>query len=156
MVSNSANISTPTGSRNNGANGNIALAPAVVQCRGNLISGDFIGTFPDYYLENESSTAAQASVNPKYNFGPVTLVATNGTQRATIGAVDYANTVQGDQQGWLFDFDITANQEAQRVLRDQNPTFKLVHAALGDALAETDYYFVTNQQAIYAEQFGSG
>ena len=36
------------------------------------------------------------------------------------------------------------------------PTFQLVHATLDAVLSETDYYFVTNQQAIYGEQFGSG
>ena len=31
-----------------------------------------------------------------------------------------------------------------------------MNSSLGTVLAETDYYFVSNQQGIYAEQFGSG
>jgi hypothetical protein len=75
---------------------------------------------------------------------------------AVIGAVDYANTTQGDQRGWVLDFDISANAGAQKVLQDPNASFQLVHPALGTILDETDYYFVSNQQAIYAEQLGDG
>jgi hypothetical protein len=73
-----------------------------------------------------------------------------------IGPVDYADTAAGDRKGWVFDFDISSNQDAQTVLGDGGAVFKLVHPTLGNVLEETDYYFVTNQQAIYAEQFGSG
>jgi len=70
--------------------------------------------------------------------------------------VDYADTAAGDAKGWLFDFDLSSNRDAQRVLADPNAVFALVHPTIGEVLAETDYYFVTNQQALYAEQFGSG
>ena len=157
MVSNTTNISTPAGSHNNGANGKIALAPAVLQSHGDVISADFVGTFPDYFhAADAGSGTAPVGVNPKYDFGPVSLVVSNGTSSAEIGVVDYANTVAGDQKGWVFDFDIASNQEAQHVLSDPHATFTLVHATYGNVLEETDYYFVSNQQAIYTEQFGSG
>lgn len=147
LVSNQTQIQTPAGSHNNGNNGLIALGPAVLRQRDNLVSADFIGAFPDYFQNN---------ANPKYDFGAVSLVVFAGFNSAVVGAVAYANTEQGDQQGWLFDFDLTANPAAQQVLQTANAKFKLIHATFGDILTETDYYFVTNQQAIYAEQFGSG
>lgn len=150
MVCNQAQIPTPPGSQNNGANGLIALAPAVLQVAENIVSADFVGTFPDYYQMNF------VPLNGKYYFGEVSLVVSAGANSAVIGAVDYANTTQGDQRGWVLDFDISANAAAQKVLQDPNASFQLVHPALGPILDETDYYFVSNQQAIYAEQLGDG
>jgi len=147
MVSNTARIPTPIGSRNN-SNGFIALAPTVLQVNGDLVSADFSGTFPDYFQAD--------GANPKFNFGPVSLVVSGSAGAAVIGPVDYANTAAGDQKGWVYDFDISANQDAQKVLGCGDAGFKLVHPFLGDVLTETDYYFVSNQQALYAEQFGSG
>lgn len=151
MVSNATPIPTPQGTRNNGnvINGisYIALAPAVLQVNGNLISADFSGTFPDYY---------QGTSNDKFDFGPVSLVVSGSAGSAVVGSVDYANTPAGNQQGWLFDFDISTNAEAQEILSGGDATFQLVQASLGNVLEETAYYFVTNQQAIYTEQLGSG
>jgi hypothetical protein len=128
----------------------IALAPAVLQRDEMIVSADFVGTFPDNY-----QTQPQPA-NPKYDFGEVWLVVSAGLNSAVIGEVEYANTSQGDGQGWVFDFDISTNQAAQQVLEDANATFKLVHSSFGTILLETDYYFVSNQQAIYAEQFETG
>ncbi|HEX3557603.1 MAG TPA: hypothetical protein VHU19_00245 [Pyrinomonadaceae bacterium] len=150
LVSNQAQIPTPAGSQNNSSNGLIALAPAVLQRSDNIISADFVGTFPDYYQ------AQPQPANPKYDFGEVSLVVSAGLNSAVIGAVEYANTTQGDREGWVFDFDISANKAAQQVLEDADATFKLVHSSLGNILEEADYYFVSNQQAIYAEQFETG
>lgn len=148
MVSNTVDIPTPPGSHNNGSKGKIALAPAVLRQSGNIISTDFVGTFPDN---------SQGTDNFKYDFGPVGLVVTNGEDKAEIGVVDYINRVTGDQKGWVFDFDISSNKDAQQILKDpDNATFKLVSMNYGDILEETDYYFVSNQQAIYTEQNGSG
>lgn len=147
LVCNQTQIPTPAGTNNNGNNGMIELAPAVLTYNGNVVSADFVGAFPDYYQNGE---------NPKYDFGEVSLVVYSGSSSAVIDAVDYANTDQGDQQGWLFDFDISANQAAQQVLQNADAQFKLVHASYGDVLSETDYFFVTNQQAIYTEQHGNG
>jgi hypothetical protein len=146
LVSNTAQIPTPAGTRNN-SNGFIALAPAVLAQNGDILSADFSGTFPDYY---------QGGANPKFNFGPVSLVVSGSAGAVTIGPVDYADTAAGDQRGWIFDFDISSNQDARKALADGNATFQLVQAFIGPVLEETDYYFVTNQQAIYAEQHGSG
>jgi len=147
LVSDQTQIPTPSGSRNNGNNGLIALAPAVLGQKGSLVSADFVGAFPDYY---------QNGSNPKYDFGEVSLVVFAGADSAVIGPVAYTDTDQGDQQGWLFDFDLSSDPTAQQVLQTAGAKFKLVHATYGDVLTETDYYFVTNQQAIYAEQFGTG
>jgi len=146
MVSDTPRIPTPVGTQNNGG-GFIALAPGVLASAGNLVSADFSGTFPDYYQNDD---------NPKFDFGPVSLVVTDGTSSATIGAVDYANTAEGDRKGWIFDFDISENSAAQQILSGGDAVFKLVHEYLGDVLGETDYYFVSNQQGLYAEQLGSG
>lgn len=148
-----ANVPTiPTPTPNNNGGGTIALAPAVLQLRDNLLSAEFVGTFPDDY---DPTTGA----NPKFDFGPVNLVvqssgATPAT--ATIGAVDYANTSAGDERGWLFDFDLSNNAAAQQVLADPAATFHLVSAQYKNVLDETPYYVVSNQQAIYAEQYGPG
>jgi hypothetical protein len=150
MVCNQTPIPTPAGSHNNGANGLIALAPAVLKVADNVVSADFVGTFPDNYQ------AGLELSNDKYDFGAVSLVVSAGFIRAVIGAVDYANTAQGDQRGWLLDFDISSNPAAQQVLQDPEARFQLVHPTLGVILEETDYYFVSNQQGIYAEQLGTG
>jgi hypothetical protein len=147
LVSDVSNIPTPLGSRNNGSNGFVALAPAVLQRDGNTISADFSGTFPDCFQSNPEA-------NPKYDFGTVTLMVSNVTDSAAIGPVDYADTDSGDRRGWIFDFDISSNVAAQRILQDPGAKFSLHHAQFGTVLAETDYYFVSNQQGIYAEQNG--
>jgi hypothetical protein len=137
LISNTTQIATPPNSQNNGNNGLIALAPTVLQQRGNKISVDFSPTFPDNY---------NGTTNPKYDFGPVRLVTVNATTVTPIADVDYADTAAGDARGWIFDFD------ADNV--DPNATFALLSEYFGFVLRETDYYFVSNQQAIYAEQFG--
>lgn len=153
MVSNQTQIPTP-GTQNNGnPDGDhnlIALAPTVLQREGNVVSADFVGTFPDNY-----QTQPQPS-NLKYDFGAVSLIVSAGLNSALVGTVEYTNTSQGDCQGWVFDFDISSNKVAQQVLEDADATFKLVHPSLGTIMGETDYYFVSNQQAIYAEQFETG
>jgi hypothetical protein len=150
MVCDQTPIATPVGSQNNGNNGLIALAPAVLQVNQNIISADFVGTFPDNFQSGPPPS------NAKYDFGNVSLVVYSGAKSASIGEVNYAKTGAGDQKGWIFDFDITANVDAQQVLGTPGAKFRLVHSSLGDILDETDYYFVSNQQGIYAEQHGTG
>jgi hypothetical protein len=154
LVSNQPQIPTPAGSQNNSVvtnpDGLIALAPAVIQASENVVSADFVGTFPDYY-----QTAPSPS-NDKYDFGAVSLYVSGGGNNVLIGVVDYQNTALGDQHGWVLDFDISSNTAAQQVLLDPDATFQLVHPTLGVILNETDYYFVSNQQGIYAEQLGDG
>jgi hypothetical protein len=148
LVSNVTNIQTPT-TNNNGNNGFVALAPAVLQRNGNAISVDFSATFPDNFQP-------ASGANPKYDFRTVTLTVSNATGSAPIGPVDYADTASGDSRGWIFDFDIASNTAAQRILDDPEAKFSLQHVQYGAVLAETDYYFVSNQQGIYAEQNGPG
>jgi hypothetical protein len=147
LVSDVTNIPTPQGSSNNGNNGFVALAPAVLQRNGNAISADFSATFPDCFYPSSRD-------NPKYDFGTVTLYVGNAAGSAAIGQVDYADTDAGNRRGWMFDFDISSNAAAQGILADPDATFSLQSAQYGTVLAETDYYFVSNQQAIYAEQNG--
>ncbi|HEU0016558.1 MAG TPA: hypothetical protein VFQ45_22950 [Longimicrobium sp.] len=148
LVSNTAQIPSPAGAQNNAGGGPVALAPAVLQQDGSTISVDFLGTFPDYY---------QNGSNPKYDFGPVALIVTGGGTTATIGPVPYTDLDGGNARGWVFDFDISSNAAAQQALQDPDAaTFSLVHPQYGTVLAETDYYFPSNQQAIYAEQHGPG
>ncbi|HEV3049496.1 MAG TPA: hypothetical protein VGX50_04270 [Longimicrobium sp.] len=146
LVSSTTPIPTPPGTQNNGG-GQIGLAPAVLQQDGTTISADFIGTFPEFY---------QGSVNPKYDFGPVSLVVKGGGITAPVGPVPYADTDGGNACGWVFDFDISSNPQAQQALQDANAAFSLVHPQFGTVLDETPYYFPSNQQGIYAEQHGPG
>jgi len=147
LIANNPTIWTPPGSQNNGNNGLIALAPAVLQQNGNAISADFSGTFPDNY---------QGKTNPKLDFGAVSLAVTGGGTTVTIAPVPYADTEGGDRRGWIFDFDISANDAARQALNDAEATFSLVHSVYGTVLSESEYYFPSNQQAIYAEQHGPG
>ena len=145
LVCDVANIATPTANNNGG--GKIALAPAVLRRNGNAISVDFSGTFPDNY---------QGTSNLKFDFGAVTLTVSNATGSAPIGPVDYADTASGNNRGWMFDFDISSNNKAQQILQDPEAKFSLQHQKYGTVLEETDYYFVSNQQGIYAEQNDPG
>ncbi|HKO58525.1 MAG TPA: hypothetical protein VJ276_21850 [Thermoanaerobaculia bacterium] len=148
MIMNAANIKTPDSSKNNsGPSGVISLAPAVLRQNGSTISADFSGTFPDN---------GQGSPTPKFDFGPVSLMVAGGGKTATIGAVPYTDVNGGDQRGWLFDFDIASNADAQKALQDPEATFSLSNPTFQTVLAEADYYFPSNQQAIYAEQHGAG
>ena len=151
LVANQATIPTPQGYQNNNPPSMlIALAPGVIQQKGNTISADFVGTFPENYQGNPKLP------DPKFDFGPVSLVVTAGGSSATVGPVDYTNVAAGNQAGWIFDFDISANPEAQRVLAHPDAVFSLQNTTLGNVLGETDYYFVSNQPGMYTEQFGSG
>jgi hypothetical protein len=145
LVAPPPSISTLPLTKNNGG-GTIALAPAVVQQNGNRISAEFVGTFPDNN---------QAGSNDKYAFGQVTLMADGNKTSAAIGPVDYTDTAAGNQRGWLFDFDISDNPDAQNVLSDPKATFRLTGTKFHtDVLTENEYYIVSNQQAVYAEQHG--
>lgn len=139
-------ISTAPLTNNNGG-GTIALAPAVLQHNGDLVSVEFVGTFPDNY---------QPPTNDKYDFGGVTLMVDGAGTSATIGSVNYTDTNGGDQCGWLFDFDISKNAAAQKALGDPAATFRLASAKYGNVLNESAYFVVSNQQAMYAEQHGPG
>ena len=147
LIMNAANVKTPDGSKNNSPNGLISLAPAVLRQSGNTVSADFSGTFPDN---------GQGSPTPKFDFGPVSLMVAGGGTTATIGPVPYTDVNGGDQRGWLFDFDIASNADAKKALQDPEATFSLFNPNFHTVLAETDYYFPSNQQAVYAEQHGAG
>ncbi|HEX3581092.1 MAG TPA: hypothetical protein VH087_04985, partial [Thermoanaerobaculia bacterium] len=146
LVAPPPSISTAPLTNNNGG-GTIALAPAVLKHDGNQISVEFVGTFPDNY---------QPPANDKYDFGGVTLMVDGSGISAAIGSVDYTDTNGGDQCGWLFDFDISKNADAQKALTDPAATFRLKSDRHGNVLNESSYFVVSNQQAIYAEQHGPG
>ncbi len=149
LTSDELNISTPDNVKNNGQNGKVALAPAVISQDGDTISMDCVGTFPDYYNQNGANN------NPKYNFGTVSLMVTDGTNTVKIGDVPYQDTDSGNANGWVFNFNIAENDEAQSILANPDQaSFSLVN---NDeiVLGEIDYYFVSNQCAVYGEQNGS-
>lgn len=151
MVANTATISSPPEAKNNAGGGPIALAPGVLHQKNNIISADFIGTFPENYQGNPGLA------DPKFDFGPVSLVVSAAGASAVIGPVDYTNVAAGNQGGWIFDFDVSGNSDAQQVLKDPDASFTLrsSNPAFGSVLQETGHYFVSNQQGIYTEQGGS-
>ena len=147
-------IDTPPGAHNNAENGKLALAPAVLACEGGRISVDFLGTFPERMDPSVAHWSDPTLKNPKYDFGPVTLALRGAGGAVDIGAVPYADTKGGDARGWVFDFDISGDAAARKLLADPDATFHLRSDKYGDVLEEADYYIVSNQQAIYAEQGG--
>jgi hypothetical protein len=149
LVANQPTIPTPSNYNNNG-NGKIALAPGVVFQKGNTISADLIGVFPENYGGNPNEP------DPKFDFGGVSLVVSAGASSTTIGQVEYTRVSTGNQRGWIFDFDISRNTGAQQILQNRDATFSLQNEKYGKVLDETSHYFVSNQQGIYTEQFGSG
>ena len=54
----------------------IALAPAVLSVNSNVISAEFSADVP--------GQLSQPNTNPKFDFGAVSLVVTNGTDSATV------------------------------------------------------------------------
>ena len=148
-------IDTPTGVPNNAKNGKLALAPAVLACEGDRISVDFLGSFPERMDPSVADWSDPTLKNPKYNFGPVTLALRGAGDAVDIGTVPYAETEGGEARGWVFDFDISGDAAARKLLADPDATFHLRSDKYGDVLAEADYYIVSNQQAVYAEQDGS-
>ncbi len=150
LVCNTANIPTPGLTNNGGPNGPIALAPAFLQQRGNIVSADFIATFPENYQGNPGVP------DPKFDCSQVSLAVVAGAASATIGQIDYLDVDAGNAKGWIFDFDVSSNQPAIDLLQNPDATFALVSSGYGNVLAEVDYFFATNQQAIYTEQHGSG
>ncbi len=147
-------IDTPPGASNNATNGKLALAPAVLTSDGDRISIDLLGSFPERMDPSVPDWSDPTRKNPKYDFGPVTLALRGAGGAVEIGVVPYADTAGGDARGWLFDFDIAGNADARKLLADPDATFHLCSDRYGDVLAEADYYIVSNQQAVYAEQGG--
>jgi hypothetical protein len=149
LVNDNPTIKTST--TNNNGGGLISLGPAVLRDQGSTVTADFLGTFPDNFQPGPPVS------NPKFDFGPVALVVSSGSATAQVATVDYTDTAGGDAQGWVFDFDISSNEPVQKLLAaDPDATFSLVAQDVGPVLDETDHFVVTNQQAIYAEQHGTG
>ncbi|MGY3438833.1 MULTISPECIES: hypothetical protein [unclassified Marinovum] len=145
------NLSQPSGPTE------IALAPAVVSVAGQRVSIDAIGSFPECANSGVTNPWSDPTkFNPKFDFGPVALqVASSAGNTATLGEIDYADTAGGNAKGWIFDFDVSDNAAAAEILEDSEAQFSLVHPAYGPVLSESEYYVLTNMQAIYGEQGGS-
>jgi hypothetical protein len=128
------------------------LAPAVLNVdeRLGLISVDFSGTFPDAYSD-PNYNPLQTDTNPKYDFGPVNLFLTDGTESHDLGAVPYQDTGAGDHRGWIFDFPLAGLPSEVSSLIETG-TFSLRHPTLGDLLAEEEYLIVSDQSCIFGEQ----
>lgn len=138
-----------------GGNGpNFNLAPAVLQVNTSLktVSVDFIGTFPDQYQKSNPDpyNPFQTDNNPKMNFGSVTLKLRVGGQDKLQQPIPYANTGQGDRQGWLFDVPLSGVTPEQL----QQGQFILASDQYGDLLAETDFLIASDQSNIFGEQNG--
>src|SRR5579875_696488 len=139
-----------------GGNGNaFSLAPAVFQVSSNAqtVSIDFVGTFPDQYQKTTQNPydPLQTDNNPKMDFGPVTLNLRLNGQDKVIQQISYADTAQGDKQGWIFDVPLTGFSPQQI----QEGTFVLNSSKYGDLLIEQDFFIASDQSCIYGEQYGS-
>ncbi len=145
LISRKTNIDTAPMKRNNGS-GHLALAPATASRDGDRLSVDFSGSFPE---QLDPLTRA----NPKFDFGPVVLMARLGDELAEIGQVDYRDVTAGNHVGWIFDFDLAAATEA-RTLLDNGGRLALIGAEQGTVLDEVDYYIVTDHLTAYCEQDG--
>src|SRR5258708_39602084 len=89
MAANTGPFPPPPNNKNNAGGGPIALAPGVLHRKDNVISGDFIGTFPENYQ------GSPGLPDPKFDFGPVSLVASAAGASAVNGPVDYTNGTPG-------------------------------------------------------------
>lgn len=149
LISRTQNVGTAPNVPNNGIGNGVALAPAVASHRDGRLTVDFVGSFPDAF-------AGRGRENPKYNFGEVTLRVVRGSEAADVGVVPYADTIAGDQRGWLFDFDLstTAGRAARELLSHQDARLELESPGWGTVLKEVDYYVVTDHLAVYAQQGG--
>jgi hypothetical protein len=150
LVCNTPNIPTPGLNNNSGPAQMVALAPGFIHQSGNTVSADLIASFPENYQGNPKVP------DPKFKVGAVSLAVTAGGASETIGAVNYLDVAAGNSKGWIFDFDLSGNQKALALLKNPEATFALTSSTCGTVLSEVDYFFVTNQQAIYTEQHGSG
>lgn len=150
-------IPTPSGYVNNSTPANaVPLAPAIARTNGNLISVDFVNAFPDNFQQTSPGgpTTQLPYTNDKFNFGTVTLMVTGNGKSAPVDAVNYTDTTGGNHLGWIFDFDVSQNPQAKSALTDPNASLSLLSEDHGEVLAETEYFFVTNQVSVYAEQNG--
>lgn len=147
------NLETPSGLSNNGG-GHVSLAPAVLVQRGGTVSVDFLGSFPEQCDRDKSvSWTDQTKKNPKYNFGIATLEVTDGTTSVPIAQVDYIDITKGNAKGWIFDYDLPTDPDAQKVWSNPDATYLLRSEKLdAPVLSEEDYYFVTNQISVYGEE----
>lgn len=149
LISRTQNIGTAPNMPNNGAGNGIALAPAVACETADQLTVDFVGSFPEAF-------AGRGRENPKYDFGEVTLRVVRGAEEADLGVVPYADTTAGDQRGWLFDFDLSTarGRAAREMLSHQDARLELHSPGWGSVLSEVDFYVVTDELAVYAEQGG--
>ena len=149
LISNVAQIPTPPGSNNNG-NGFIALAPAVLQREGNTISADFSGTFPDDFQDGHRR---QSEI--RFRAGVTLGVQRRGGARAS-GRSTTPTPIPAIAAGGSSTSISRPMKRPGGSCEDPDARFSLQHEQYWTVLGETDYYFVSNQQGIYAEQHGAG
>jgi hypothetical protein len=146
LISCVQNIGTPT--QNNNGMGKLALAPAVARQSGDWLSIDLAGTFP----ENWTGPDRQ---NPKFSFGDVSLQVGSGSNWVEVASLPYDATDAGNQCGWVIDVDLGALDPAvTQLLADDSASLRMYSAKFGVISSEVDYYVVTDQLAVYAEQGG--
>lgn len=157
LISAGANIPTPPGTVNNGA-GALALAPAVARWRGGRLSLDALASFPEQFQGSDDAQwdgSEPAKHNAKFDLGPVSLLVRSGADERVVGAIDYRDLAACDRRGWVFDFDLSGDEAARRLLDQRDATVHLVSDDYGELLGEAEHQIVTNSPAIYGEQHGS-
>ena len=172
LAANSSTI-TPPGPNSNAGNQMMAFAPAMVHTNADntTVSAEFIGTFPDNFLQpgvtqnpplppipNTYPNPNAPYTNDKWDFGAMTLMLSSsaGDNQLPVGPVAYTDTNGGNALGWIFDFDISKNDAIRTLLQnDRNAYFFLRSEQFGTVLTESEYFIATNQLSIYAEQNGA-
>lgn len=157
------NINVPAGNANNANCGNrnlpanIALGPAVVHARDQRVSIECLATFPEQYdARTEVSWDQPSKKNPKYDFGKTDLEVYAGSESAVISEIAYTDLAAGNACGWVFDYDLSGNAAANKLLSNPDAAFRLrLKNPDKVVLDEEPYFITTNQLAIYAEEGGS-
>jgi len=120
------------------------------------LSIDCSATFPDQYDKTYGYDPTQTKDNPKWDFGAITLKLYNGSSNEVVysQSISYQDATTGNQQGWLFDFDIDLTNEG---IKDalQNGFFAIESAQYGMLLQEIPYFILSDQSGLYAEQAAS-
>ena len=144
----------PAGSNPNGRAFPFAPAMAHLDSGRGILSVDFSGTFPDHY-KSTAFDPLRTGDNPKYDFGPVHLVAVKDGREHDLGAVPYQDTAQGDCRGWVFDFPVGGLSTSDLDVIETGG-LSLRHATAGDLLTEADYFIASDQACLFGEQGKAG
>jgi hypothetical protein len=156
----SGSIPVPNG---NGNGPVFQLAPAIVSVNteAQVVSVDFSGTFPDaLQVTGGIYDPLVTNNNPKWDFGPVSLQVTDGTNTLTLSLIEYTDTAAGDAIGWIFDIPFSyIGPDAMKMVQDGTSTLILtgmVNNQPVQLLVEQEYLVVSDQACIWGEQVPDG